>query len=197
MNTVSILKILHLPARAVNIYAIINNSGMDGKNSELKSNVGNKSGKPLSNVSPIANTDLVRLTLTGLALKNSELLLQGRFLSNRPDLMWYQSQLNKYGIKASLIQVHQNLKRLCRAGILVEHQSEIPWGSIFKNGVRSKLRVLDYSIDHSVRLLLSRLFSSCQSPVSVSIERLNSRRSLLRRHFIFGFFQRRLRSVIE
>lgn len=74
------------------------------------------------------NPDLLRVMLTVLSLKNLELNKRGFRTGNQPDIIWYESQLNQIGIQASLLQIHHNLRRLTRCGILNYNKEIVEYG---------------------------------------------------------------------
>ena len=127
------------------------------RSSDSRSAAGNYDTAKSLNRTLRASPDLVRLMLTALALKNSELCSQGRLLGNRPDLIWYQNQLGRLGVRVNLLQVRHNLKRLCRSGVLVEQTNQCPLRSSLDRILSLRFKMFEYRISTPAKSFFLRV----------------------------------------
>ena len=135
-------------------------SVMNEESSDLKRTEGSCQLDASAALIATPNADLVRLMLTTLALKNSELYSQGRLLGTRPDHFWYQNHLSWLGISASLLQVRHNLKRLCRSGVLVEHTNRCPLRSSLDRILSLRFQMFESRLSESAKAFLLRVLES-------------------------------------
>ena len=131
---------------------------MRKRNSDLKAKAGRSRSKPISDRATNVSPELVRIALTTLALKNTELRSRGIVLGNRADPIWYQLHLNQIGIKAGLIQVRNNLKRLCRAEVFIQKRDRPDLVGAGESAFIKLAEEPEYVLKPSVlRLLTSKL----------------------------------------
>lgn len=166
---------------------------MTSRSSDLKPTHGTeRSQGPPKSVSGVS-TDLVRIALTALALKNSELHSRGFCLGNRPDEIWYQEQLRRIGIRRTLLSVRRNLRSLCRAGILDRPVTGRPLKKLALKTEGPMAKFPEYRLSFSTEYLLKlRLRVRITIPEPIVMPRsanqpsrfhafLNALRSVLRR----------------
>jgi len=118
---------------------------------DLKPIEGGKDLKLPEHRSSVPSTELVRIALSTLALKNCELLSYGRYLANRPDPIWFQRKLNELGFRISLIRIRYNLRLLCKTGIMEERKQPFHLIPYAEKAQLKKTQVPEYYLTPTIR----------------------------------------------